>query len=179
MFYSLKALRNELAYTFQASIFAKNHKELKHYFLIVLVIIALGACQKIEVYEKTVPFAKHEWTSQNKPSFTFTIEDTVSLYNLFLVIRHADAYNYNNIWVNLSMKGPKDRVSLRREFVLANNSQGWLGSGMDDIYEHRIPFSTAPARLQKGQYTFTVKQDMREDPLNHILNVGIRVEKAK
>jgi gliding motility-associated lipoprotein GldH len=152
---------------------------LKHYFLIVLVFIALAACQKIDVFEKTASFPKHEWTSQNKPSFSFIIEDTTSLYNIFLVIRHEDAYNYNNIWVNLNMQGPRDTVSLRREFVLANNSQGWLGSGMDDIYEHRIPFSSTPAKLQKGQYTFTVKQDMREDPLEHILNVGIRVEKAK
>jgi gliding motility-associated lipoprotein GldH len=95
------------------------------------------------------------------------------------VLRHEDAYNYNNIWVNLTVKGPTEVVTVRREFILGNNRQGWLGSGMDDIFEHRISFSDKPAPLHKGKYTFTLQQDMREDPLDHILNAGIRVEKVK
>ncbi|MDB5193884.1 MAG: gldH [Segetibacter sp.] len=152
---------------------------MKHYFIILLVFLSVAGCKKIDIYEKTSAFAKHEWRSQDRRSFTFAIEDTTSLYNIFLVLRHEDAYNYNNIWVNIAVISPRDTVATRREFILANNNQGWLGSGMDDIYEHRIPFSYAPAKLQKGPYTFTLKQDMREDPLEHILNVGIRVEKAK
>lgn len=77
------------------------------------------------------------------------------------------------------MKGPGDSISVRREFILANNTKGWLGSGMDDIFEHRILFSDKPAPLRQGRYTFTLQQAMREDPLEHILNVGIRVEKVK
>lgn len=72
---------------------------------------------------------------------------------------------------------PNDTLNIRREFILANNKTGWLGSGMDDIFEHRIPFNDKPARLRKGKYTFTLQQDMREDPLEHVLNAGIRVEK--
>jgi hypothetical protein len=30
-----------------------------------------------------------------------------------------------------------------------------------------------------GKYSFTLQQDMREDPLEHVMNVGIRVEKVK
>ncbi|MGH2564118.1 MAG: hypothetical protein ACRDE8_14425 [Ginsengibacter sp.] len=30
-----------------------------------------------------------------------------------------------------------------------------------------------------GEYTFSVAQIMRENPLSHILNVGFRVEKVK
>lgn len=137
------------------------------------------SCNTIDVYEQTTTFAKHEWSSKQKPTFHFTVSDTTSLYNVFFVIRHEDAYKYNNIWVNLSMKGPADSVMVRREFILGNNQQGWLGSGMDDIFEQRIPFNAKPAQLTKGTYTFTMQQDMREDPLDNIVNVGIRVEKAK
>ena len=79
----------------------------------------------------------------------------------------------------MTVLSPKDTVTIHREFILSNNKQGWLGSGMDDIFEHRIPFNDKPAPLHKGKYTFTLQQDMREDPLEHILNAGIRVEKAK
>jgi hypothetical protein len=77
------------------------------------------------------------------------------------------------------MKGPNDTLTLRREFILANNKRGWLGSSMDDLIEHRIPFNDKPARLRAGTYSFTLQQDMREDPLDHVMNAGVRVEKAK
>lgn len=145
----------------------------------MLLTIAVASCQTIDIYEKTASFSTHEWKSNETPSFTFDITDTTALYNIFFVLRHEDAYNYNNIWVKLTVKGPTDVVTVRREFILANNRQGWLGSGMDDIFEHRIPFNDKPAPLHKGKYTFTLQQDMREDPLEHILNAGIRVEKVK
>ncbi len=151
---------------------------MKKYFFILL-FTATTACDTIDIYEKSKAFPSHSWKSNETPSFTFNIEDTTALYNIFLVLRHEDAYNYNNIWVNLTIKGPGDTVTIRREFVLANNKQGWLGSSMDDIIEHRIPFNNKPAALHKGSYTFTLQQDMREDPLEHIMNAGVRVEKAK
>jgi gliding motility-associated lipoprotein GldH len=150
------------------------------YFCSILLLALLGsACQRIDVFERNKFFPDHSWSSKDKPSFTFEISDTTALYNVMFVIRHTDAYNYNNIWVKMQMKGPGDSASIRREFVLANSAQGWLGSGIDDIYEHRIPFSARPAPLHKGVYTFTLQQDMREDPLDNVLNVGIRVQKVK
>lgn len=160
------------------SIFVKNNRLSKFYFTL-LIFLSLAGCEKINIYEKSAIFETHNWRSSEKPSFSFEITDTTALYNIFFVIRHEDAYNYNNIWVNLTMKGPVDVVTVRREFVLANNRQGWLGSGMDDIFEHRIPVNNKPAPLHKGVYTFTLQQDMREDPLEHVLNAGIRVEKVK
>jgi gliding motility-associated lipoprotein GldH len=152
---------------------------LNKFILILLAANILVCCQTINVYEKTAYFPIHSWKSAEKPSFTFEISDTASLYNIFFVLRHEDAYNYNNIWVNITVKGPTEVVTVRREFILANNRQGWLGSGMDDIFEHRILISNRAAPLHKGIYTFTLQQDMREDPLAHILNAGIRVEKVK
>lgn len=124
-------------------------------------------------------FPSHSWKESEKPTFQFNITDTTSLYNIFFVIRHQDAYRYNNVWVNITVKSPVDTSQVRREFILSNNTQGWLGSGMDDIFEHRISFNNKPATLKKGTYTFTLQQAMREDPLEYIMNVGIRVEKAK
>ncbi len=145
----------------------------------MLLVFGLASCETIDIYEKTTAFKTHSWKSAEKPSFTFEINDTTSLYNIFLVLRHEDAYNYNNIWINMIVKGPADMDTIRREFILGNNKQGWLGSGMDDFFEHRIPFNDKPAPLRSGKYTFTLQQDMREDPLEHIMNVGVRVEKVK
>lgn len=163
----------------QYRLLSLQKNQLNKFCFIVFFVLALASCQKIDVFEKTAAFSMHSWKSAERPSFTFEISDTVSLYNIYLVLRHEDAYNYNNIWINLTVKSPLDQVTIRREFILGNNRQGWLGNGMDDIFEHRIPFNDKPAPLHKGIYTFTLQQDMREDPLYHVLNAGIRVEKVK
>ena len=145
----------------------------------IILLIACVSCNTIDVFEKTNMFPSHSWKESEKPTFQFNITDTTSLYNIFFVIRHQDAYRYNNVWVNITVKSPVDTSQVRREFILSNNTQGWLGSGMDDIFEHRIAFNNKPAALKKGTYTFTLQQAMREDPLDYVMNVGIRVEKAK
>ena len=147
---------------------------------IVLVIccLQLAACNTIGVFEQTIAFNKQEWAGSNKPSFNFTITDTLASYNIYVVLRHTDAYSYNNIWMKCTRKGPDTTYMQQVDLRLASNGLGWLGTGMDDIWEHRIPITQGPARFRKsGAYTFILEQVMRQDPLLHVLNAGIRVEK--
>jgi gliding motility-associated lipoprotein GldH len=130
----------------------------------------------------TIP--RHSWKSGYKPSFTFTIKDTSSAYQLFLILRHNDKYNYNNIFINLYTKQPHQDTtqSARYDLRLATNEKGWLATGMDDIYEHRIALTPAGQKFyfrKSGDYTFSIEQIMREDPLNNVLNVGLRIEKKE
>lgn len=120
----------------------------------------------------------HAWKSSFKPSFTFTIKDTSSLYQLFLVLRHTEKYNYTNIYINLyaTLPGQDTIIKIRRDLILATNDKGWLAGGMDDIYEHRIKLGD-PESLKAGNYTFVLEQIMREDPLENVLDVGLRIEK--
>ena len=161
--------------------FIIKHRFSSAYFLLVLACsFWLSSCDTIDLYERVVPIPKHQWQSSFKPSFTFQIKDTNVSYQVFLIVRHNNQYRYNNIWVNLTAKGPVDSVQkFKLELPLANK-EGWLGTGMDDIFEHRIAFTLDPSRFQfsrSGDYTFTLEQIMRDDPLEHIMNVGIRIEK--
>jgi gliding motility-associated lipoprotein GldH len=144
--------------------------------------LCLASCTTMDLYEKSVSIPGHAWKSSYKPSFTFTIKDTSSAYDLFLVLRHNDKYSFNNIYINLYAQTPgsDSAQSARYDLTLGTNEKGWLATGMDDIYEHRISLtgSAQPLYFNKpGDYTFTVEQIMREDPLENVLNVGLRVEK--
>ena len=49
---------------------------------------------------------------------------------------------------------------------------------MDDLYEHRVRVTpTGGFMLKKGVYNFTIEQIMRDDPLENVMNVGLRIEK--
>lgn len=144
----------------------------------------LFSCTKIDLYEKVAAVPKHEWQSGFKPQFKFTISDTTAAYQLFIIFRHTEKYNYNNIWINLYTKTPGDSAisKVQYELPLATNEKGWLGNGMDDLYEHRIaltPFNGDFYFKKPGEYTFALEQIMREDPLQEVMNVGLRIEKKQ
>jgi gliding motility-associated lipoprotein GldH len=145
--------------------------------------LQLAACSlPTGVFEKDVAIPRQQWESNFKPRIEFTVkeEDTSYLYNIYFVFRHTDAYNYNNIWIKGTVLQPGDSAtrSERYDLSLATNEKGWEGTGMDDIYEHRLLIQSQTKFSRPGAYSFTVEQIMREDPLKHVLNVGIRVEKV-
>lgn len=157
-------------------------KSPRHCFAILAALVfTLAGCTTVDVFEKNASFPNRQWPSARQPDFSFEITDTVSRYNIYVVVRHLDAYRYNNLWLNIYTKAPGDSTAKPQalDLQLASNDKGWLGAGMDDIYEHRIKISQAPLALKAGLYKFQLEQIMRDEPLENILNVGIRVEKAQ
>ena len=147
-------------------------------FLFSFFIISLSSCTTIYLYEKVVSIQNHEWQSSYKPQFKFTIKDTTVPYQLYVVLRHNDKYNWNNLWINLYTQSADDSThKIQYELPLASKEQ-WLGTAMGDVYEHRILLTPQAIFFRKsGDYTYTIEQVMREDPLQNVLNVGMRIEK--
>lgn len=157
---------------------------LSHKTLLIAVLVFISfitACETIDVFEKNVSIPNHEWSSAFKPEIAFEITDTTSFYNIYVVLRHTDAYRYKNIWMNIYTEVPGDTLLQQRfDLLLATDDKGWLGSGMDDIFEHRVRITSEPQKLSKpGLYKFRLEQIMREEPLKYVMNAGIRVEKVK
>jgi gliding motility-associated lipoprotein GldH len=154
------------------------NKFLLSVFATISISIAVVSCSTIDLYEKTVAIPDHKWNSNFKPSFKFTIKDTSSPYTLYLILRHNEMYHFNNIYINLyaTLPGTDTAIKIMRDLSLGTNEKGWDAEGMDDIYEHRIKLGD-PQTLKAGDYTFTLEQLMREDPLENVLDAGIRVEK--
>lgn len=171
-----------------------SRKKLFSFLSLQLVACSLWltSCTTIDLYEKVVPVPAHHWQSSFKPQFTFQIRDTTVPYQFYILLRHNNKYKYNNIWVNLWGKAPADtQQKLSLELPLASK-EGWLGTGMDDIFEHRIRVGGEAGKLtflkpaaegyyftKPGDYTFTLEQIMRDDPLPDVMNVGLRLEKKR
>jgi gliding motility-associated lipoprotein GldH len=137
------------------------------------------SCTHTGVFEKNTTIPKYEWKSNFAVSGSFSIADTAALYNTYIVLRHTDAYKYNNIWINLGIQVPGGTMQYRKvDLSLATDANGWMGSGMNDIWEVRqlLPQSILPLH-QTGTYTYNITQIMRDDPLPAVMSAGLRVEK--
>ena len=146
--------------------------------VIFFTVLFFTSCNTIDVYEKTTPVPRHEWSSNNNLSFTFTSADSLAYYNIYFVIRHTESYHFNNIWVNFISVEPNKKTQTQKLNLQLTNANGWMGASMDDIIEQRVLLFNHPVKLTKGDNTFYIQQVMREDPLQNVLNAGIRVEKV-
>jgi gliding motility-associated lipoprotein GldH len=151
--------------------------------LLILLLTFFSSCNTIDLFERAVSIPNQEWKSSYKPVFEFTIHDTAAAYNVYIIIRHSDRYNFNNLWVNLYTVSPDmKQTRAQYELPLANNNSGWMATAIDDIYEHRIALTPANQGIyfsKAGTYRFTLEHIMREDPLKHMLDVGLRIEKKE
>lgn len=147
--------------------------------ILLLIIVGLQACKsKKHLYEKTSALPHFEWKQQDSYPFQFHIIDSTTPYDVFFVIRHNNLYLYNNIRVQIQHSLYEKEEKNLYNFKLGTKST-WNGFIMDDIIEHRIKITSKPIILKKENYTFKIRHTMQDPILEHILNIGIRIEKAK
>lgn len=147
------------------------------YFLL-LIICTTSACKHINLYEKNTPIPNLQWQSNFSINGSFNITDTLANYNIYVVLRHTDAYKYNNIWLNVGLQQPGDSMNVQKlNILLGNDAQGWMGAGMNDIWEIRERIATI--MLRKGTYNFNLSQIMRDNPLQNIMSAGLSIEKIQ
>ena len=141
----------------------------------------LSSCKQLDTFEKDTSIPKYDWKSSFAATGSFSITDTASVYNAYIVLRHTDAYKYNNIWLNLGTQVPGDSMRYQKiPIELGNDAKGWEGVGMNDIWEIRQPIFDRPIKFIKtGTYNFTISQIMRDDPLPAVMSAGFRLEKKK
>ena len=149
-------------------------------FILLCIFFVLSGCETKQLFEQSTIYPNHNWPSKQATKYQFNVTDTAATYKIFFVIRHHNAYHYKNIWLDLIIKSPKNAITKQvLNLNLADDAKGWLGTGMDDIYDQRIPMTASPIRFNKGINEISVQHTMREDPLENILSTGIRVEKIK
>ncbi len=150
-------------------------------FIIILVLSCFFAgCLPAPYYQKEEPVPQDAWNYNFKPTFTFDIADTTLVYQPYFIIRHTQAYPYSNLWMWIYIKVPGDSV-IKKERInvpLAEANGKWLGRGMGEIYEQRLPIQFDSISFnKKGTYQVSLEQNMRVNPLPEVLNVGFRLEK--
>ncbi len=156
------------------------NKFTRRIFLLLFGSMFLLCCNSIEIFEinKTIPH--QAWSSNFSAEGNFTITDSISKYDMYVLLRHTDAYKYNNIWLNIGLQYPGDTMQFKKvNLILGNDRTGWEGTGMDDIWIvkkklNKLSFSFQ----QKGKYRFSISNIMRDDPLLHVMSVGLGIEKA-
>jgi gliding motility-associated lipoprotein GldH len=154
-----------------------NGRKLTAYLLPAL-LLALTACDPNRVFEQNTDFENYSWDVQQKPSFTFAIEDTAARYDVYFNVRNAADYGFYNLYVKHTLTGPAGKVgpSLLHQVILLDPKTGEpRGSGTGDIFDHQVLALPNQRFARAGSYTLTLEQYMRQAQLPGLMAIGVRV----
>ena len=153
---------------------------LKLFLFIVFITMGLISCQDtVTLVDTNIELDRRNWSYTEKVRIPVNIEATDISYNIFLNLRHTSNYKYSNIFLLIHLTGPDGKKTTeRREFKLALPDGEWLGSGSGNRYSYQLLFKENYKFPAKGKYIFELEQNMRDNPLDHVTDAGIRIEKA-
>lgn len=154
-------------------------KQILFYILVLLLITGMVSCDKKRVFESYQKLDENGWNKDSVLVFNVALKDTTRNHNLYVNIRNKGTYPYSNLWLFLTIGSPDGKqLTDTVEFSLAEVSGKWKGSGIGDLHDNQILYKSSVYFPHKGKYTFKIKQGMRDNVLQGIRDVGLRIEKT-
>ena len=148
-------------------------------FTAVLLSFVSCSFDSKAIIDQNTPVNNHNWSYADKFRYAVKIDDEKRLYDLYMNLRVTGDYKYSNLFVLIAQTGPdKKRTVKRYELKLANKDGEWLGAGSGNLYSYQVSFLTDYKFPVKGVYHFEIEQNMRDNPLREVNDLGLRVEKA-
>jgi gliding motility-associated lipoprotein GldH len=146
----------------------------------LLFTCVLSSCLDNAVIDVNQEISSRRWSYIKKVSVPVKIEDAGKSYNIYMNLRHTADYRYSNIFVLVHQIGPDGKKTTeRKEYQLAYPDGEWLGTGSGNLFSYQLIYKEKYKFPAPGRYVFEFEQNMRDNPLREIHDVGLRVEPAE
>ncbi|MFZ4261442.1 gliding motility lipoprotein GldH [Sphingobacterium sp. HJSM2_6] len=149
---------------------------MKALFILGMSIILFASCEQKAFYEENTVIPTQKWDYDFTPEFAVHISESQKSYDLFINLRHTAFYPYANCYVLLRQEGAglKD-TAIRYELKLAELDGKWTGNSAGNLYEHSNLIQENITFPDTGKYVFTIEQNMRDNPLIGVNDIGIKL----
>lgn len=146
-------------------------------FLIGLLCIGIGcSCDQTFVINENKPIDNKAWLNTSPPSFQFHIGDKTKRYDVLMDVRHTTEYAFSNLFVLIYQRGPgKKQYTYRKEIKMARSDGKWLGKSSGSLYNNQSIIHKDYLFPDTGIYTISIEQNMKENPLKEITDVGLTI----
>ncbi len=152
------------------------------FVVFILAFLFIGGCDSNRVFEQHIDIEEGKWAKEDIKTFEIEINDPNKPYDIYYTIRNSVSYPYYNLYLEytlLDAEGKEISSALQNMLLFDEKSGKPVGSGLGDIFDLQVQALNDFTFPSNGKYNFTIQQFMRNDTLNDILAVGVRVENNK
>jgi gliding motility-associated lipoprotein GldH len=151
-----------------------------NFFLALALAGTLMGCDSDKYFEEYKKLESSSWPIKKQLSFKVESVNTLSVYNLFAVVRNTKSYKYQNLFLFVDIMSPSGKLDRDTiECMLADINGKWYGDHAGDIVDNKVWFRTDYQFREIGTYQFLFEQGMREELLAEVVDFGIRIEEKK
>lgn len=156
-------------------------RKVSRVFYIVILSIFFVSCSDADIlFQDTKEIENTTWNKNERVSFDFEIKDTTEFYDFYFNLRTTTAYEWANLYMFVEIESPAEKFNIDTvEFLLANSVGEWTGTSSGSIVNNKILFISQKSFPERGTYTLSFNQAMRQDDLSEIMDVGIIMKKAE
>jgi gliding motility-associated lipoprotein GldH len=156
---------------------------LKSSFLFILILVAFSACDKKRVFDEYKSVGE-SWNKDLVVDFNLPKLDTLKKYNLYVNLRADDSYEFNNLFLIVSLEQPDGLTKIDTlEYQMADSDGTLLGDGFSDIKESKLVYKEKVQFKASEKNKVHIKQAVRKtgnvvgvSNLKGITAVGFRIE---
>ena len=142
--------------------------------MVLFALLCFGCgTPPVAVLERSVD--ETGWSSADTVLFEFNITEPGHRHDVQFGLRHNSSYPFSNLYFFLTLHYPNGRVLHDTlECPLAAPDGTWYGEGRNWI-DHRIGYKEGVQFPLSGDYSLSVVQAMRRDPVPGIAAVRLMV----
>lgn len=144
--------------------------------------ILLSACDNGEVYYQFKHIPQGKWSKENVLVFSL---DSLPVnankrYDIFIEISNSNQYAYQNLWLFIE-QNLQDTIMIADtlEIEMTDIYGKWKGSGSGTLYQLSAPFKSALALRSDSACSIRIRQGMRDEPVQGIEKVGVKIVEKK
>lgn len=146
--------------------------------IFLIVILLAVSCSRDTIFIDSAAMPERTWSLTNEPVFRIPVEETSVSTDVSFSIRTGSDYPFRNIYLFVNTLSPSGKsVTDTLQFYLADEKGNWLGKGVGDVHELKLPFRTNVFFPEKGVYQVKIQHGMRAGDLKGVYDLGIKVEK--
>ncbi len=147
------------------------------YILSFITIFCFFSCDSKRIFEKNLDLKNNSWSRKD----TLFLDESLNAnpqVDFLVNVSHTKTFSWRNIWLTLSLTFPNDSTYITKVNVpLAEPNGKWHGkcNGVSCLKQFPVP-KLQNISIKNGTYTIKVSHEMREDPLNDIQSIGVRIQ---
>ncbi len=147
------------------------------YYLILLLL--LWSCSSNVYYEDITTLPRASWDRKQILSFSVPVDDTISSFDVFIIIRNTGNYSRRNLYLFITIINPSgEKLRDTVNCILADEKGRWYGkSNLGDLYYNCFLYKSRVRFPVKGTYRFLFEQAMRSPVIDNIEDVGLKIER--
>lgn len=150
---------------------------LKFLFLLLPLLFALAGCTPNDTIDVNIAVPDNSWMYAKSLKTRLVIADSTQAYHLSFKVRNTADYRYSNLYVVMRLKGNGLTKTVRYQFKITKPDGQWIGKGSGDLYINTFTLLSNYRFAKAGTYELEIEQNMRDNPLIGISDIGVILAK--